>query len=716
VTDAPIGAGTVLAGRYRLDDLLSESGGARLWRATDQMLARSVAVHVLDADDPRAGAILVAARTSATVNDGHFLRVLDAAEEDAAEAPGGSGGSPHRVAYVVHEWGSGMSLDRLLDEGPIPPRRAAWLVKEVADAVANAHRHGIAHGRLLPENVMVNEAGSVKLIGSVVDSVLAGRTSAREPGGEVLGDHESDVLNLAALLYAALVGRWPGTAGSSLPDAPRDNGRPLRPRQVRAGIPRSLDAICERVLNQEPRQHVTPIETAHEISAALSDYIGDPSAAAVTPEPTEVLQREALAGTGDSDTTQVAALPADLGRTQPVSASAHEDDGSDPDATTETNQHHDQAGDDSGRDADPEATQAGGLVFFDEDTEVGWVSPQGRGPRSDEERSQAPVSPPPPPPAPEPKPLFAADPPGGRRTTRSDPPVARGATRRGLPAGEQGHRSGPALWPWGDEGSGDGDRAGYWDRHRSRADHPDHPDHPDHRGDHRGGTGTTNGPTNGPITRRDTRQDRRGGGRWLWVAGVLALCAALLVAVVVAFNLGRTSGGPGPSARSPQATPTQSGSPAPRSGPVPIAEVTDFDPQADPPEENPGLADLAVDDDPTTAWETLTYYNNPQLGGLKDGVGLLVDLGEPTRVSEVDVQLQGTPTDVSLYVAPDGAKGAPTSIDGLDRVATADGAGEEVTLSAPQPVTTRYLVVWLTSLPPTEGGYSGSIAEIDVRS
>ena len=67
MVDTPFGPGTVLAGRFTLDDLLDEHGGARFWRATDQTLARSVAVHVLPDTDPRADSLLTAARTSALV-------------------------------------------------------------------------------------------------------------------------------------------------------------------------------------------------------------------------------------------------------------------------------------------------------------------------------------------------------------------------------------------------------------------------------------------------------------------------------------------------------------------------------------------------------------------------------------------------------------------------------------------------------------------------
>ncbi|MGA8209250.1 MAG: protein kinase family protein, partial [Nocardioidaceae bacterium] len=209
MSGTPLGPGSVLAGRFRLDVLLDGPERAGLWRATDRVLARNVAVHVLPDTDPRAGALLTAARTSALVSDVRLLRVLDAAAEDG-------------LVYVVNEWGSGASLDRLLADGPVAPRRAAWVVREVAEAIATAHRNGVAHGRLVPENVMVTDAGSVKVIGFVIDEVLNGRpdfTHHRVTGGEPLDSFAADVVNLGALLYAALVQRWPGTEGSRLPAA-----------------------------------------------------------------------------------------------------------------------------------------------------------------------------------------------------------------------------------------------------------------------------------------------------------------------------------------------------------------------------------------------------------------------------------------------------------------------------------------------------------------
>ncbi len=639
MAEKSIGAGTVLAGRFRLEDLLQETQGAKFWRATDQILARSVAVHVVTGTDPRAEALLFAARASATVTDGHFLRVLDAAEEDT-------------VAYVVNEWAAGSSLDLMLVDGPLSARRAAWLVKEVAEAMTTAHRQGVAHGRLLPENVMVTESGAVKLIGFAIDAVLNGSHRA---GSGHLVERESDVVNLAALLYAALVGRWPGSDGSKLLAAPLERGRPLRPRKVRAGVPRPLDDICERVLNAQAHHHAMPIGTAQEICAALTDFLGDPvGGLQAAPESTAVIPRDRTGGDPDATQVGVGGPSADPAPTRhPVGGppwSASGPAGKRPPA------------------ADADATQAGAPLFFDDTSRVGWAGPaepgSSLGDSSGTTPGAGPASPPPPfPPDPAPRPLFAPDPPGGRETR----PAAEASARTGYHTGG-GTGSLPAVWG-------------------PDADDPEPPS--------------------------DGRRGSMDAGRsWLRLAAIVAACVLLLLVVIFAFNLGRP--------RQQDPSPDQSASPRPSpsesvrpSRQLSIAAASDFDPLADPPEENSELAELAVDGDPGTAWRTSTYFD--PLAQLKDGVGLLVDLGKPVEVSQAQLTLVGHPTDLELLAADRGAA-LPTSAEELREVATADNAGPRVNLELDAPVTTQYLVVWLTSLPPVEGGYLGQIAEIDVRS
>jgi hypothetical protein len=102
------------------------------------------------------------------------------------------------------------------------------------------------------------------------------------------------------------------------------------------------------------------------------------------------------------------------------------------------------------------------------------------------------------------------------------------------------------------------------------------------------------------------------------------------------------------------------------------------------------------------------------LAPYRSGLGLTFDLGEAVEVSEVEVTLAGGPYDVQLLAAAEAAR-PPTAVDGLATLDTLSGVSNEVTLTAEEPVTARHLVVWLTALPPTEGGFRGGIAEVTVR-
>jgi hypothetical protein len=160
------------------------------------------------------------------------------------------------------------------------------------------------------------------------------------------------------------------------------------------------------------------------------------------------------------------------------------------------------------------------------------------------------------------------------------------------------------------------------------------------------------------------------------------------------------------------APPAASPGAAPAAPPPIVAH--DFDPQGDG-HENPDQAALAVDGDPSTAWFT-DRYDSPSLGGLKSGVGLVLDLGEVRTVREVLVASTAAGASVQLRAAAQDADSAPTGLDGFPVVATVDEAGTTARLTPTSPVRTRYLLVWFTRLPATSGGYKEGVAEISVRS
>ncbi|MFI0895296.1 serine/threonine protein kinase [Streptomyces sp. NPDC020983] len=166
----------------------------------------------------------------------------------------------------------------------------------------------------------------------------------------------------------------------------------------------------------------------------------------------------------------------------------------------------------------------------------------------------------------------------------------------------------------------------------------------------------------------------------------------------------------------PTPTPTPTAKPhsaPPPPAPLAIVAAKSFDPQGDDRVESPKLVGNAYDKDPATYWQTMSYTRT-DLGGLKDGVGLVLDLGADHRVTSVTVDLGGDGTDVELLAAPAGTGAEPTELSGFSKVASGSG-GSRVTLKPASPVTTRYVVVWLTKLPPIPNGdFRGKISEISV--
>lgn len=233
-------------------------------------------------------------------------------------------------------------------------------------------------------------------------------------------------------------------------------------------------------------------------------------------------------------------------------------------------------------------------------------------------------------------------------------------------------------------------------------------------GTHGNGTGTGTGSRYWPF--EDEAEDSgsfsgREGRSWLKLAGIVALAIAVLIAMFVAFDIGRGND-PGPSATpstTAPATPTETGSP------IRVVAAQDFDPEGDD-AENPDQVPLAIDGKPDTGWRTLTYRGNAQLGGLKSGVGLVLDLGSEQEVGSVEVGLVGSPTDLELFATPPGVNDPPADLADARRVAGITADTTTGILRAEPKVRTRFLVIWLTRLPAVTGGFRGEITEVTVRS
>ncbi|RMB61403.1 murein biosynthesis integral membrane protein MurJ [Tessaracoccus antarcticus] len=266
--DAPLlgESGELLSTRYRLEEPMARRAGIESWRAHDLQLSRDVLAHVMPAGDPRIPAVLDAARTGASATDSRFLRVLDAVAIDDGGAVGG---------YVVCEFAAGKPLSQLLGKEQLSTLEAAWIVRELADALSAMHVNGLFHEQVTPENVIITSSGAVRLVGFGVESVLA----QGERPSSWSAKESSDVTAMAALLYALLSNHWPGTAAWGLPAAPVIGGALVGPRRLRADVPARLDRICTTILTDREVAGESRITTAAQLASALASVLGtaDPS-------------------------------------------------------------------------------------------------------------------------------------------------------------------------------------------------------------------------------------------------------------------------------------------------------------------------------------------------------------------------------------------------------------------------------------------------------
>jgi hypothetical protein len=220
-------------------------------------------------------------------------------------------------------------------------------------------------------------------------------------------------------------------------------------------------------------------------------------------------------------------------------------------------------------------------------------------------------------------------------------------------------------------------------------------------------------PAEPPTLRRAPPPDRGFGheGRWLgWTLALIGLAAVLVVVgVTVAGDqlAGLLGLGRDPTTQTTEPTETTAGSTV-----VQIAEAHSFDPlTADPvKEENEDQASLAIDGNRDTAWRTEGYNQN--LGVLKQGVGLVLDLGSPEAASRLTLTLPpGEGTELTVY----GSDDRPDSLDGWTKLAGPQAAADRVRFDLGDN-RHQYLLVWFTSLPNDQGKFRGGIVDVRLTS
>ena len=262
--------GITLQDRYKISRKIGQGGMGAVYEATHLALGKRVAVKVL-LDKYAEKETVVArleqeARLASSIGHDHIIDITDFGETQTGRT------------FVVMEYLEGESLGQCLArESPLSPSRAIPIVRQAASALGAAHKKGVIHRDVKPENIFLrhrNDRDSVKVVDFGISKMMTPDASSAESPrltqtGMVLGtplymspeqargddnpDHRVDVYALGVILYECVTGEVPfsGTNYLSIVSQVISN-EPTSPRDLRPGISQDLEAVILKALSKEP--------------------------------------------------------------------------------------------------------------------------------------------------------------------------------------------------------------------------------------------------------------------------------------------------------------------------------------------------------------------------------------------------------------------------------------------------------------------------------
>ncbi len=279
--------GRLLEGRYRIGPRIARGGMAGVYEATDVRLDRTVAVKImhpgLGDDDEFAARFVREARSAARLSHPNVVAVYDQGDDDG-------------TVFLAMELVEGITLrDVIRKEAPMPPSRALALLEPVLAALAAAHRAGIIHRDVKPENVLIASDGRVKVADFGLARAVSADTQHTATGGVLIGtvsylapelvvdgraDARADVYAVGVVLFELLTGSKPHEGETPIQVAYKHVHEDVpAPSTLEPGIPAYVDALVARATARDrglrPADAGVLLHQVHRVGHALAEGVRD---------------------------------------------------------------------------------------------------------------------------------------------------------------------------------------------------------------------------------------------------------------------------------------------------------------------------------------------------------------------------------------------------------------------------------------------------------
>mgnify|MGYP000282982304 CR=1 FL=1 len=277
--------GQLLDGRYLVGPRIARGGMASVYEGLDRRLERTVAIKVMHVglgdDDEFAARFVREARSAARLSHPNIVAVYDQGDDEG-------------TVYLAMELVEGHTLrDTVSKEAPMSPSRALALLEPVVSALASAHRAGIVHRDVKPENVLIADDGRIKVADFGLAKAVGTDTQHTATGGVVIGtisylapelvtdgrsDARADVYAVGVMLYELLTGAKPHAGDTPIQVAYKHvNNDVPAPSRLVPGLPAYVDALVARAtardVEQRPADAGVLLHHLHRVSHALAEGV-----------------------------------------------------------------------------------------------------------------------------------------------------------------------------------------------------------------------------------------------------------------------------------------------------------------------------------------------------------------------------------------------------------------------------------------------------------